>query len=212
IREPAAPDHRGWRARFLPHTPDWKANAHALAHGWNPCAACLRLAPTPAACTRPAADPAVDSLPARSPDGYGRRRARRSQSRDPSVLTPRRISSQCARAQHWLLVDRSNFRHTAARSRLLAARAHRPVDPRPGRGLQSVHLDTILLVHHAGASPRSLSGRLLARHAPFLLEWFPVLVDTSTWISSLRMFGVVTCSLHCTIPVFLTFVNRVLQV
>ncbi len=46
--------------------------------------------------------------------------------------------------------------------------------------------------HHAAAWPRSLSGKLLAPHAPFPLECFPALVDTSTWLSSSRRLSLKT--------------------
>src|SRR5260221_12916846 len=51
---------------------------------------------------------------------------------------------------------------------------------------------------HAVAWPTFPLGKLLVLHAPFPLEWFPTLVDTSTWFSSLPLLSVVTFS--CIVP------------
>src|SRR5258708_31472882 len=80
-----------------------------------------------------------------------------------------------------------------------------------GRAPQTARPDTMLLARHAAAWPRSLSGTLLVPHAPFPLEWFPTLVDTSTWLSSLLRLSLMTFSSYCTIPVFLALATRSLK-
>src|SRR6266567_4392335 len=72
--------------------------------------------------------------------------------------------------------------------------AHRPAALPLGRAPQTARLDTRPPGRHAVAWPTFLWDTLLVPHAPFLLEWVPTLVDTSTWFSSLPLLSLVSFS------------------
>lgn len=76
---------------------------------------------------------------------------------------------------------------------------------------QTAHPDTVLPMHHAGASPGFPLGRLPMLYELFLQACFQVLGDTSTSVRSFWFSSSVPFFPYFTIPVCLSFVNRVLK-